>query len=298
MRPHPLALTLLLFFAAIAQAQDKDFKLPENPRVAFIGNTFVERDAEHGYFETRLLLAFPDKEIIFRNLGWSGDTVRGEARAGFGQPIDGFNRLAKHVADLKPNLIFLNYGVNESWAGAAGLSTFDADLAKLLDAITKDGAQVVIFSIMAQENLGPPLPDPDAHNKDIRLYNQALAKAAAARGLRFVDLYDLPLAYAKANPGQHFTANEIHPTPTGYRFLAEAIARKLGFAESSWSDRFEKIRKLTIEKNRLYFHRWRPENETYIFGFRKKEQGQNAVEIPRFDPLIAAKEAEINKLKK
>ena len=53
-----------------------------------------------------------------------------------------------------------------------------------------------------------------------------------------------------------------------------------------------------MEKNRLYFHRWRPENETYIFGFRKKEQGQNAVEIPQFDPLVAAKEAEINAAKK
>src|SRR3954453_5561322 len=153
MKPHPLALTLLLALTAAvdARAQDKNFKLPQNPRVAFIGNTFVERDAEHGYFETRLVLAVPDKDVIFRNIGWSGDTVRGEARAGFGQTIDGFNHLAKHVADLKPNLIFLNYGVNESWAGAAGLPAFDADLAKLLDVLTKDGAQVVIFSIMAQE---------------------------------------------------------------------------------------------------------------------------------------------------
>jgi lysophospholipase L1-like esterase len=298
MRPHPLALTFLLTFAVTTQGQDKNFELPENPRVAFIGNTFVERDAEHGYFETRLLLAFADKEIVFRNLGWSGDTVRGEARAGFGQPIDGFNRLAKHVADLKPNLIFLNYGVNESWAGAAGLPAFDADLAKLLDTLTKDGAQVVLFSITAQENLGPPLPDPDAHNEDIRLYNDALAKAAAARHLRFVDLYDLSLAYAKANPGRHFTANEIHPTPAGFAFAAEQIARRLGLPDRPWDDRAEKVRRLTIEKNRLYFHRWRPENETYIFGFRKKEQGQNAVEIPQFDPLVAAKEAEINAAKK
>jgi len=298
MRPHPLALTLLFSLTSAAQAQDKNFNLPENPRIAFIGNTFVERDAEHGYFETRLFLAFPDKEIIFRNLGWSGDTVRGEARAGFGQPIDGFNRLARHVADLKPNLIFLNYGVNESWSGAAGLPAFDADLAKLLDALTKEGAQVAIFSIMAQENLGPPLPDPDTHNKDVRLYNDTLAKAAAARGMRFVDLYDVPSAFAKANPGRHFTANEIHPTPAGFAFAAEQIAHRLGQPDRPWDDRAEKIRRLTVEKNRLYFHRWRPENETYIFGFRKKEQGQNAVEIPQFDPLVAAKEAEINAARK
>jgi hypothetical protein len=59
----------------------------------------------------------------------------------------------------------------------------------------------------------------------------------------------------------------------------------------------EKLRAAIIEKNRLYFHRWRPQNETYLFGFRKKEQGQNAVEIPEFDPLLAKQEEEIAKLR-
>jgi hypothetical protein len=48
----------------------------------------------------------------------------------------------------------------------------------------------------------------------------------------------------------------------------------------------------------LFFHRWRPQNETYIFGFRKHEQGNNAVEIPQFDPLVTQIETEIDKLKK
>ena len=55
-------------------------------------------------------------------------------------------------------------------------------------------------------------------------------------------------------------------------------------------------RQAIVEKNQLYFHRWRPQNETYLFGFRKYEQGQNAREIPQFDPLVAALEAKIRKL--
>jgi hypothetical protein len=62
-------------------------------------------------------------------------------------------------------------------------------------------------------------------------------------------------------------------------------------------DQAEKLRAAIIEKNRLYFHRWRPQNETYLFGFRKYEQGQNAVEIPKFDPLVAKQEEEIAKLR-
>jgi lysophospholipase L1-like esterase len=293
-----LALGLVLIAAGWSFAADeKPLMLPEHPRIAFVGNTFVERDQEQGYFETLLIAGFVDKEIEFRNLGWSGDTVRGEARAGFGQPIDGFNHIAKHIAELKPNVIFLNYGLNESYAGEAGLAAFESDLGKMLDMLSKDGAKIVIFSIMQQENLGPPLPDPTAQNKNIQLYNAALAKASAARGMTFVDLYNVPAEFARANGGKHFTLNEIHPTPAGHKFVAEEIVRKLRLPQLAWNDRLENIRQLTIEKNRLYFHRWRPENETYIFGFRKKEQGQNAVEIPQFDPLIAAKEAEINQIK-
>ena len=55
----------------------------------------------------------------------------------------------------------------------------------------------------------------------------------------------------------------------------------------------EQLRKLILSKNELYFHRWRPQNETYLFGFRKHEQGNNAVEIPQFDPLVAEREAAI-----
>ena len=52
----------------------------------------------------------------------------------------------------------------------------------------------------------------------------------------------------------------------------------------------EALRRAIIAKNRLYFYRWRPQNETYLFGFRKHEQGNNAREIPEFDPLVAEQE--------
>lgn len=63
-------------------------------------------------------------------------------------------------------------------------------------------------------------------------------------------------------------------------------------------DLAEEVRQTVIKKNELYFHRWRPENETYLFGFRKYEQGQNAREIPMFDPLVTEQENKIEELKK
>ena len=62
-------------------------------------------------------------------------------------------------------------------------------------------------------------------------------------------------------------------------------------------DQAEELRQAIIKKNTLYFDRWRPQNQTYLFGFRKYEQGQNAKEIPMFDPLIEKEEALIAKLR-
>ncbi len=63
-------------------------------------------------------------------------------------------------------------------------------------------------------------------------------------------------------------------------------------------DQVEALRAAINRKNDLFFYRWRPQNVTYLFGFRKYEQGNNAVEIPRFDPLVADQEQIIARLKK
>jgi hypothetical protein len=61
--------------------------------------------------------------------------------------------------------------------------------------------------------------------------------------------------------------------------------------------RREALRRAIVEKNRLYFRRFRPQNETYLVGFRRYEQGQNAPELEQLDPLIGALENEIGRLR-
>jgi lysophospholipase L1-like esterase len=55
----------------------------------------------------------------------------------------------------------------------------------------------------------------------------------------------------------------------------------------------KRIYELTAEKNMMFFHRHRPQNETYLFLFRKHEQGNNAVEVPQFDPIVDSFEKRI-----
>ncbi|MFM7038738.1 MAG: GDSL-type esterase/lipase family protein [Planctomycetaceae bacterium] len=57
---------------------------------------------------------------------------------------------------------------------------------------------------------------------------------------------------------------------------------------------YESLRQLIRTKNELYFHRWRPQNITYLYGFRKHEQGNNAADIARFDPFVKELEGKIH----
>ncbi len=387
----PLALALLLAGPASA------FDLADGDRVVLVGNTFVERDQTRGYLEAALTLRHPGQHLVFRNLGWSGDTVFGEARASFDPPPVGFARLKEHVLALKPTVILVGYGGVESFEGEPGLPRFREGLKTLLDTLAETRARIVILSPLRHEDLGRPLPDPARHNDDLKRYRDALKQAAVARNAPFVDLFDALEDGAKASPRRPLTDNGLHPNAYGAWRMAAAIERGLGIdpvrwrveigaggkpvetlgtklsglvadadgvkfealdatlpdppcpsatqpdeartlrfrglqpgdsqytlsidgkriatADAvSWSvgvdlaqvwargvgkgkvpefQQVEALRLATVAKNRLYFHRWRPENETYLFGFRKHEQGKNGAEIVQFDPLIAEQEAAI-----
>lgn len=373
------------------------FQLIEGDRVIFLGDTLIERAQANDYLETALTSRYPGHNIVFRNLGWSADTVFGESRAGFGSAIDGYQQLKQRVFEQRPTVIFVGYGAAASSAGPEGLADFTKGLDALLNTLEETKAALVILSPLKQEDLGRPLPDPAPYNENRKLYAQVLKKAAETRGYPFVDLYQL-LGDGRQSKAQHpYTDNAIHLTNYGYWTLASVLEQGLGWRAPHWEveidalegqhvkrgtklDQFqfeksnsvsfsaqdevlppppapkrspkgasipglrrvlkvnglapgnyvlkidgqpilkasaadwtkgqtiptdkapefqqaEQLRSAILGKNQLFFHRWRPQNETYLFGFRKHEQGNNAKEIPMFDPLIAKAEAQIAKLR-
>jgi lysophospholipase L1-like esterase len=385
-----LTIACLAALAPVAVRAAEPFELKDGDRVVFVGSTLIESEQRYGYWETMLTSHFPDRNVTFRNLGWSGDTVFGDARAGFETQVEGYRRLKEHVLALKPTVIFIGYGTNESFEGESGLPRFVEGMNKLLDDLAPTKARIVLLSPTRQENLGRPLPDPTEHNNDLRVYCEAQRKIAAKRGCQFVDLFDLRDDNSKDKPIAPLTDNGIHLTPFGYWRTAIWLERVLGLKPAfcsvelngdgsvksikgakldsdktaplrfqityeilptslptGWpknlaldesdpvailtihdlakgkyalrcgekekgtvspkdgetlvilaSEQSENLREKIIAKNRLYFHRWRPQNETYLYGFRRAEQGKNAKEIPEFDPLIEKLEAEIAKLRK
>lgn len=387
---------LSLFSPRAAPAAEKPFEFNDGDRIVFIGNDFFEREGDQNYIETRLTTRFPGKHLVFRNLGYAGDTVSGEARnlcAGwenFGPADQGFNRLKALVAHLHPTVIFVAYGMNESFRGDAGLADFGRGLSRLLDMLAEGKPHIVLISPVHHEGVGD-FPNPIEHNQKLVKYVAAMGDEASRRGYRFINLFKSLQAYEPqtGNPRDALTRDGIHLTPRGYWNAAAAIEAGLGIEPRGWAvemdavgptaqcqgtkidhilskdgqlafqatdtvlpvatspsgeitspvrflrisslkgtgkytlrsgdetvasatasqweagvnlvrgsafDQVESVRQLIRLKNVDFFNYWRPENDTYILGYRNHEQGRNAVEIPLFEPLAAAKDAEIAKL--
>jgi len=277
------------------------FEFRDGDRVVFIGDTLIEREAAYGYVEERLVTQFPERHFIFRNLGWSADTPAGESRASFDfdKPGKGFEKIKEELTALQPTVMIVGYGMANSFAGPSGLSAFTNGLNHLLDTATtvctNHSVRFILLSPIRHEDLGPPLPNPGEHNRDLALYVKDIENIAHDRRCEFISLFNLE------GKGRRLTENGIHLSSWGYIHAAEAIAKGLGWPEKSRARitgaQAEALREAIRKKNDLYFDRWRPQNETYLFGFRKHEQGQNAKEIPMFDPLIAEQEKKIDELK-
>jgi lysophospholipase L1-like esterase len=281
----------------------KSLVFKDGDRIVWLGNTLVEREQRYGYWETALIAANADKKITVRNLGWSGDTVHGEARGrfDFNNAEKCFKQIVEPTLELKPTVIFICYGTNESFEGKEGLLKFEKGLEKLLDALKPSNARIVLFSPLQFEK-SASLPDPAPRNQTLGLYREAIKRVAGTRGHAFADLYQEVgvLTPVTGTAHQPIAENGMHLSDSGYRESATQFLKVLGLSYEITYDRttYEQLRQVVVAKNEQFFNKWRPQNETYLFGFRKHEQGKNAKEIAEFDPFIEKLETEIDKLRK
>lgn len=375
---------LILSVLPTAAARAQSIEVRDGERIVLLGDAFVERLQAHGFLETQLLSRLPQKNLVIRNLGWSGDTVQGIARAVFGSPEDGYKRLLKDTQLVEPTLIVVCYGANEAHAGQPGLDTFCKQLGRLLDDLESEGARLALLAPTRQTPVGDY--SPDDYNAKLQLYIDELRQTAEQRGLPFVDL--------NQHVHNDWKANGVHFSQYGYWRMADALAAAFGAVSQPWQLRLDvkeqsydavnvavsdlawnddgvefravdrqlpkparpehaprnddvdfgrvvvrnlepgryrltvgeqalaeadaaqwadgvalrtarggqqqvaELRSLINDKNQLFFHRYRPQNETYLFLFRKHEQGKNAVETLQFDPLIKKLETKIEQLRK
>ena len=292
---------LSLCLAALLTFPATDLVLKDGDRIVMVGGALIEREQLFGHVEVMLHTSFPDKKFTVRNLGWSGDTVWGEARAEFGTQAEGYKKLVEQVKAEKPTVLILAYGTNEAFAGKAGVEKFAKQYRRLLADIAPEGCRCLFLTIPKPKH--PKISSTFAQDE----YDGAIVTLAREHRASVVGLHSL----LEPSDSRARSEDGILPNDFGYQRLATEIA--LAFSRDDPQLQkgqleekppvirrpvdLEPLRQLIIQKNQLYFYKYRPANDTYLFLFRKHEQGNNAAEIPKFDPLIAELDAKINEMK-
>ena len=377
-RIYFLLFQLILLHSSVFSQQNFS---PENgDRLVLLGNALIENEQQFGFLEYKLSNFYPEKHLTFRNLGWSGDTVFGDARSYYTNPPSPYDLLISQIKATEPNWVIIGYGNVEAQKGAAGLDLFKNGMNQLLDSVEAIGAHAILLSTIPQISAGTK--DLLAlRNKAYSDYNQAIQAIAQSRKLAFVDVFD---AFTTTTAAEFYENNGIHLNEKGYAQLAETIMNQLGLsrenpsividaatksvesnvpvnklsipdktrnisfqstqnppsyphqanetikvkglkkgtyalsmdgklvavgnrkaweagiplAQSPGLQQTEQTLKLIREKDKIYFQQYRPQNRTYILGFRSYEQGRHKEGLAALDALILWLDDQINQTKK
>ncbi len=262
------------------------FELRPQDHISIIGNTLAERLQYDGWLETMIQARLPKHELLFRNLGFSGDEVGTRLRSknfgtpdewltGQAAPIGGYqeNRLSR--INTKADVIFAFFGYNESYAGEAGLEAFKGTLAGWLTQTLaqryngRSAPRIVLFSPIAHEDLGnPDLPDGRANNARLALYTRAMGEVAKAQGVFFVDLFT-PSQQLYASMKEPLTMQGVHLNTEGNRQIAQVIDRALFGAPPRHDEALlTRLRQAVVDRDFHWYKRYRVTDGYNTYGDR------------------------------
>jgi lysophospholipase L1-like esterase len=290
-----LALSFSHLVQCSASSAEAKLQFAAKETIVLLGDGFLEAESKTGLLEGYLTAAFPESQLSFRNLSWSGDTPRGESRSYFGPPEEGYQRLKKQLAVLQPTTVILNFGAGAAGDASLTQEVVEAGYQRLFDRIKQSNPvpKLLVLSPIPRQELGRAKESIAELNKRISSFASLSKDLAGKNGAGFIDLFGECEAF-RTSTDATLTAFGAVPTASGQKTLAKLIAKAL-LGQLPAEPSLALLSKIQ-QKNELFFNQWRPANEIYLFGSRKHEQGNNAVEIPQFDPLIAAAEGEIRKL--
>ena len=189
--------------------KQKKLNLIGGDQIMLVGDGLIEQMQKYGYLEYRLTVQNQGKSLHFRNIGWTGDTPAGIARDGLGtrqaghEPAnEGWLQLQKQIAEIKPSVAIIGYGMASSLY-VSSLEKFKADYQTLIanikaNAQKKNPLRLVFLAPIARD-LGGKLPDGEEHNIALEKY-RGIGDLAAEHDLvcRFVPVSKTPSGFIRA----------------------------------------------------------------------------------------------------
>jgi len=257
--------------------------LKPGDRIALLGSGLADRMQHDGWFETFLQVAEPQKQLVVRNLGFTGDKVDHRPRnQDFPSPDD-------YLSHCEADVILALFGFNESfavmeddgfrfgrqlaqWIGETRGQKYDGD----------NEPRIVLVSPTAAEDLGDPnLPSSGELNERLRVATAAMRSTADEYDVGFIDLFT-PSAQRLAQDDD-LTINGVHLNAAGNRAVGQLLAEGLvGVLPDTDEARLEAVRAAVVDKNWHWFNRYRATDGNDVWGSRASlafEDGQTNFEV-------------------
>ncbi|HEX3135595.1 MAG TPA: GDSL-type esterase/lipase family protein, partial [Planctomycetota bacterium] len=308
MRPLILGLLIAWVSAGDVPVTPEPIDLQAATTILFYGNSLIERLLEHGECEALIQLATPRRAALtstgatgtsfmggmppggvkMRSLAWTGDEV------GYRLRPEGYVEHLRSLLQAWPaQLVVVGFGMNESFAGAAGLAEFRSQYQAFVHELRRqhERARLVLLSPIAVADG----PDRDGRNRALAAYSAAIGELAAANQAGWIDLFSATQR-AFSDASEPYTHNQ-QPTDAGLHVIARIVAEAVAGPQvrDLPAERVAEVALATAQKSRYVADLVRPKNGVVYYGVRKRPE-ENQAEIPRYHHLVDQADAIIERL--
>ena len=213
-------------------------------QVLFLGNSITYSGQYMAFVETIYRLNHPEKRLDWINLGLPSETVSGlseEGHAGgdFPRP-DLHERLDRVFSALQPNLIFINYGMNDGIYlpfDSARFKKYEAGMNWLNSKVLEIGAETIFLT--------PPIYDPArgiAYSLTLDRYSEWLIDQENTANWKVIDLHFPMRNYLETkreiDPDFYLAKDGVHPDSIGHWLMARSILEYLGIKDVADAESF------------------------------------------------------------
>ncbi|WP_373496937.1 SGNH/GDSL hydrolase family protein [Aquiflexum sp.] len=219
------------------QSFSQSYKIPDGvKKIVFLGNSITYGGQYVSYIEAYLTVKYPEDQIEIINVGLPSETVSGLSEPGhaggnFPRP-DLHERLERVLDQIKPDLIFACYGMNDGIYKPFDderFNKFREGIIRLHEQVVNRGVSII--------HVTPPIYDGkvEAYANVLDIYSDWLISLRYTSNWKVIDIHWPMRKYLEdkreANSSFIYAEDGIHPNETGHYLMAKQILLPLGEKE-------------------------------------------------------------------
>ncbi len=290
---------MLVLIMAFLPSSPKKIQLKKGAHISMIGGNLGSRMLNYGVFDTEMHLRFPEHNLTIRNMCDGGDTPGFRPHSARKDPwaFPGAEKFQTEYANksdsegdfpkpdvwlsnLKTDVLLAFFGYSESFAGAAGLANFKAELSAFVEhtlAQKYNGVstpQLALVSPIAFQNLTDKydLPNGINENKNLSLYTKAIEEVANKYNVIFLDVFNPSKKWFET--GEQLTIDGCQLNTEGYQKFAAFLVEQLFENNSIGTENNRKaIKEAVLEKDWFWHNDYKIPNGVHVYGRRFKPFG-------------------------